>query len=35
MVGGMMTAPMLSMRVLPAAYLLLHRRGLRRPDTST
>jgi Cu/Ag efflux pump CusA len=34
MVGGMITAPMLSMLVLPAA-LLLHRRGLRRPDTST
>jgi Cu(I)/Ag(I) efflux system membrane protein CusA/SilA len=30
MVGGMITAPMLSMLVLPAAYLLLHRRGLRR-----
>jgi Cu/Ag efflux pump CusA len=31
MVGGMITAPMLSMLVLPAAYLLLHRRQLRRP----
>ncbi|MEA3106732.1 MAG: copper/silver efflux system protein [Gammaproteobacteria bacterium] len=31
MVGGMITAPILSMLVLPAAYLLLHRRELRRP----
>ncbi|WP_293394441.1 efflux RND transporter permease subunit [Nevskia sp.] len=30
MVGGMITAPMLSMFVLPAAYLLIHRRALRR-----
>jgi Cu(I)/Ag(I) efflux system membrane protein CusA/SilA len=30
MVGGMITAPLLSMLVLPAAYLLLHRRELRR-----
>jgi Cu(I)/Ag(I) efflux system membrane protein CusA/SilA len=30
MVGGMITAPMLSMLVLPAAYLLLHRREMRR-----
>jgi copper/silver efflux system protein len=30
MVGGMITAPMLSMLVLPAAYLLLHRRDMRR-----
>jgi copper/silver efflux system protein len=30
MVGGMITAPILSMLVLPAAYLLLHRRKLRR-----
>jgi Cu(I)/Ag(I) efflux system membrane protein CusA/SilA len=30
MVGGMITAPILSMLVLPAAYLLLHRRRLRR-----
>ena len=29
MVGGMITAPILSMLVLPAAYLLLHRRRLR------
>ncbi|MHB8721540.1 MAG: efflux RND transporter permease subunit [Steroidobacteraceae bacterium] len=28
MVGGMITAPLLSMLVLPAAYLLLHRRNL-------
>jgi Cu(I)/Ag(I) efflux system membrane protein CusA/SilA len=33
MVGGMITAPMLSMMVLPAAYLLLHRRILRRWST--
>jgi Cu(I)/Ag(I) efflux system membrane protein CusA/SilA len=31
MVGGMITAPMLSMLVLPAAYLLLHRLKLRKP----
>jgi Cu(I)/Ag(I) efflux system membrane protein CusA/SilA len=30
MVGGMITAPILSMLVLPAAYLLIHRRGLAR-----
>jgi Cu(I)/Ag(I) efflux system membrane protein CusA/SilA len=30
MVGGMITAPLLSMVVLPAAYYLLHRRGMRR-----
>ncbi len=29
MVGGMVTAPLLSMLVLPAAYLLLHRRKMR------
>ena len=29
MVGGMITAPLLSMLVLPAAYYLLHRRFLR------
>jgi copper/silver efflux system protein len=34
MVGGMITAPMLSMLVLPAAYLLLHRRELRRSPNS-
>jgi copper/silver efflux system protein len=30
MVGGMITAPILSMLVLPAAFLLLHRRALRQ-----
>ena len=30
LVGGMITAPILSMLVLPAAYLLWHRRELRR-----
>ena len=35
MVGGMITAPMLSMLVLPAAYLLLHRRELRRLSTAS
>jgi Cu(I)/Ag(I) efflux system membrane protein CusA/SilA len=34
MVGGMITAPMLSMLVLPAAYFLLHRRKLRRSANS-
>jgi Cu(I)/Ag(I) efflux system membrane protein CusA/SilA len=29
MVGGMITAPLLSMFVVPAAYLLLRRRNLR------
>jgi Cu(I)/Ag(I) efflux system membrane protein CusA/SilA len=29
MVGGMITAPLLSMFVVPAVYLLLRRRGLR------
>jgi Cu(I)/Ag(I) efflux system membrane protein CusA/SilA len=29
MVGGMITAPLLSMFVIPAAYLLLRRRQLR------
>jgi copper/silver efflux system protein len=33
MVGGMITAPMLSMLVLPAAYLLIHRRGLAKTVT--
>jgi Cu(I)/Ag(I) efflux system membrane protein CusA/SilA len=28
-IGGMISAPILSMLVLPAAYLLLHRRELR------
>jgi Cu/Ag efflux pump CusA len=31
MVGGMITAPILSMLVLPAAFLLLHRLKLRQP----
>jgi Cu(I)/Ag(I) efflux system membrane protein CusA/SilA len=35
MVGGMITAPILSMLVLPAAYLLLHRRGIRRSPIGT
>ncbi len=30
MIGGMITAPMLSMLVLPAAYLLIHRRRLSK-----
>jgi Cu(I)/Ag(I) efflux system membrane protein CusA/SilA len=30
MVGGMITAPVLSMLVLPAAYLLIHRRALAK-----
>jgi Cu(I)/Ag(I) efflux system membrane protein CusA/SilA len=30
MVGGMVTAPILSMLVLPAAYLLIHRRSLAK-----
>jgi Cu(I)/Ag(I) efflux system membrane protein CusA/SilA len=30
MVGGMVTAPLLSMLVVPAAFLLLRRRGMRR-----
>jgi Cu(I)/Ag(I) efflux system membrane protein CusA/SilA len=37
MIGGMLTAPLLSMFVLPAAYLLLRRRQSRRhafPTTS-
>jgi len=35
MVGGMITAPLLSMLMLPAAYLLLHRRQLRAPSNVT
>src|SRR5438105_9272760 len=31
MVGGMITAPMLSMLVLPGAYLLIHRRAFGKP----
>jgi copper/silver efflux system protein len=34
MVGGMITAPMLSMFVLPASYLLLYRRDMRRRATA-
>lgn len=34
MVGGMITAPMLSMIVLPVAYLLIHRRGLSKAQTA-
>ena len=30
MVGGMVTAPLLSMLVVPAAWYLLHRQRLRR-----
>jgi len=30
MVGGMITAPLLSMSVVPAAYLLIRSRALRR-----
>jgi len=30
MVGGMVTAPLLSMLVVPAAWLLMRRRGLAR-----
>jgi Cu(I)/Ag(I) efflux system membrane protein CusA/SilA len=29
MVGGMISAPLLSMIVLPAAYFLIHRRRVR------
>jgi Cu(I)/Ag(I) efflux system membrane protein CusA/SilA len=32
MVGGMITAPLLSMLVVPAVYLLLRRRGLGRRE---
>jgi Cu(I)/Ag(I) efflux system membrane protein CusA/SilA len=31
MIGGMVTAPLLSMMVLPAIYLLIHSRRARRP----
>jgi Cu(I)/Ag(I) efflux system membrane protein CusA/SilA len=31
MVGGMVTAPLLSMFVVPAVYLLMRRRELRKP----
>ena len=33
MVGGMITAPLLSLLVIPAAYCLLQRRALRRRET--
>ena len=32
MVGGMISAPLLSMIVLPAAYSLIHRRRARRGE---
>ena len=32
MVGGMVTAPLLSMLVIPAAWYLLHRRRLATQD---
>jgi Cu(I)/Ag(I) efflux system membrane protein CusA/SilA len=32
MVGGMITAPLLSLFVVPAIYLLWKRRSLKRPD---
>jgi Cu(I)/Ag(I) efflux system membrane protein CusA/SilA len=35
MVGGMITAPLLSMLVVPAVYLLLRRRELRRANGAT
>jgi len=35
MVGGMVTAPLLSMFVIPAAFLLLRRRELRSQSTKT
>jgi Cu(I)/Ag(I) efflux system membrane protein CusA/SilA len=35
MVGGMITAPLLSMFVVPAVYLLLRRRELRRTTAAT
>ncbi len=34
MVGGMITAPLLSMFVVPAVYLLMRRRALRRGSLS-
>jgi len=34
MVGGMITAPLLSMFVIPAAYLLMRRRREQRPTLS-
>jgi Cu(I)/Ag(I) efflux system membrane protein CusA/SilA len=35
MIGGMLTAPLLSMFVIPAAYLLMRRRATRQPGRST
>jgi Cu(I)/Ag(I) efflux system membrane protein CusA/SilA len=35
MVGGMITAPLLSMLVIPAAYLLLRRSRERRIDAQS
>jgi Cu(I)/Ag(I) efflux system membrane protein CusA/SilA len=34
MIGGMVTAPLLSMFIVPAAYLLMRRRGARRSNAS-
>ena len=36
MIGGMVSAPLLSMLVIPAAYLVIRRRGLARrvPETA-
>ena len=35
MIGGMLTAPLLSMFILPAAYMLLRRRSLTNPERKT
>lgn len=35
MIGGMLTAPLLSMFILPAAYMLLRRRTLTHPERRT
>ena len=35
MVGGMLTAPLLSLFVLPAAYVLLHQRRVRKQKKSS
>jgi Cu(I)/Ag(I) efflux system membrane protein CusA/SilA len=35
MVGGMVTAPLLSMLIIPAAWLLLQRRKIARTETKT
>ena len=35
MIGGMLTAPLLSMFILPAAYMLLRRRTLTHPERKT